>query len=169
MAIRNCGDSDTDRWLSHRHAPNRVTLALRHENLLRLFPSIVPPTREDEERDPDAALEVYSAYVEQLRNRTRDKERFGGVFRELVRYGFRRNLWAVKAAGVSLAVAASVILCTALYGFMSVHQNVGLIVPIVAATNIALACLWIFVITPRWVMRAARLYADRLLEALDTI
>lgn len=163
------GGRPTDRLLSHRDAPNRVTLALRHEKLQRLFPSIVVPTRESEERDPDAAVEVYSAYVEQLRNRTRNKEQFGGVFRELVHYGFRRNLWGVKAAGASLAIAASVIVCTALFGFTSAHQNVGLIVPIVAVINIAMTCLWLFVITPTWVMRAARLYADRLVEALDTM
>ena len=164
-----CGGRPTDRLLSHRHAPNRVTLALRHEKLQRLFPSIVLPTREAEERDPEAALEVYSAYVEQLRNRTRNKEQFGGVFRELIHYGFRRNLWGVKAAGTLLAIAGSVILCIALYGFTSAHQSVGLMVPIVAAINIAMACLWLFVITPTWVMRAARLYADRLVEALDTM
>lgn len=163
------GGRPTDRLMSHRDAPNRVTLALRHEKLQRLFPSIVVPTRESEERDPDAAVEVYSAYVEQLRNRTRNKEQFGGVFRELVHYGFRRNLWGVKAAGASLAIAASVIVCIALFGFTSAHQNVGLIVPIVAAINIAMTCLWLFVITPTWVMRAARLYADRLVEALDTM
>lgn len=61
------------------------------------------------------------------------------------------------------------IVSVALYGFVSAHQNVPLIVPIVAAINIAIACLWLFVITPGWVMRAARLYADRLLEALDTM
>jgi hypothetical protein len=163
------GGRPTDQLLSHRHAPNRVTLALRHEKLRRLFPSIVLPTREGEERDPKAALEVYSACVEQLRNRTRDKQRFGGVFRELVHYGFRRNLWGLRAAGASLAIIASVILCVALYGFTSTHQNVGLIVPIIAVINLAMTCLWLFVITPSWVMRAARLYADRLVEALDTM
>ncbi len=163
------GGSPTVRLLSHLHAPNRVALALRHEKLRGLFPSIVLPTRETEERDPDGALEVYSACVEQLRNRTRDKERFGGVFRELVHYGFRRNLWGVKVAGASLAVAGSVMVCAALYGLTSAHLNVGSIVPIAAAINIAITCLWVFVVTPRWVMRAARLYADRLLGALDTM
>ncbi len=39
-----------------------------------------------------------------LRENTRDKEKFGLVYAELIGYGFRRNLWGMKKLGVTLSI-----------------------------------------------------------------
>ncbi len=41
--------------------------------------------------------------------------------------------------------------------------------PVVAAIDVLLLLVWILVVTPAWVMRAATLYAERLMEVLDAL
>jgi hypothetical protein len=91
------------------------------------------------------------------------------VLRENIHYGFRRNVWGVKRAGIIVAAASSFVLGAQIAGFLMAHQTVPLTVPIILAANVALLAWWSFVVSEPWVIRAGNLYADRLLEALDTL
>ena len=56
-----------------------------------------------------------------------------------------------------------------LYTQFSVHDIVPPLTVTMEAVNVALLLGWIFWFTPAWVMVVARKYAERLLEALDTM
>jgi hypothetical protein len=164
------GGRPTERLLSHRHAPNRVILADRHKKLGKLFPKIKIPTAADEQQDPEGALEIYTACCDKLRGLVRaQREKFSDVHRENVHYGFRRNLWALKPAGLIVTFFALASVVAEMFGSVSARQSISLVQPVVAAIDGLLLFSWIFLITESWVKRAAVLYAERFMEALDTL
>src|SRR6516225_1850707 len=61
------GGRPTERLLHHAHAPNKVLLGERHRKLAKLFPKMKLPTPEQEEKDPKAADDMYTACVDKLR------------------------------------------------------------------------------------------------------
>ncbi|MGE0362685.1 MAG: hypothetical protein AB7H93_08540, partial [Vicinamibacterales bacterium] len=84
-------------------------------------------------------------------------------------YGFRRNLWALKPAGIVVTFVALASVGAEMFGSVSARQSIGLVQPAVAAIDVLLLFSWIFLITESWVKRAATLYAERFMEALDTL
>ena len=164
------GGRPTERLLSHQHAPNRVILAERHKRLRKLFPKIKIPTAAEEQRDPEGALEIYTACCDKLRGLLRaQKEKFADVHRENTHYGFRRNLWALKPAGIVVTFVALASVGAEMFGSVSARQSISLVQPVVAAIDGLLLFSWMFLITESWVKRAALLYAERFMEALDTM
>lgn len=59
------------------------------------------PTKTEEHTDGAAADEVYFACVDHLREATRGDKL---LLAENIGYGFRRNLWGMRTAGVAMAV-----------------------------------------------------------------
>lgn len=164
------GGRPTERLLSHQHAPNKVILADRHKKLGKLFPKIKIPTAADEQRDPEGALEIYTACCDKLRGLVRaQKEKFADVHRENIHYGFRRNLWGMKPAGIAVTFVALISVGPEIYGSVKAHQAISLVQPVVAAIDGLLLFSWIFLITKSWVKRAAVLYSERFMEALDAL
>jgi hypothetical protein len=118
----------------------------------------------------DAALDIYTACVDKLRGLVRaDKPKFGDVHRENIHYGFRRNLWGVKPHGIIVTFIAAEVVCAEMVGCVMSHEQVHLAQPVIVGINAVLLLVWIFVVTRAWVKRAAMLYAERLLEALDLL
>jgi len=163
--FREFGGRPTDRLLSHKTAPNKTILAMRHAKLAGLLDRKLP-TAAAEEKNPAAAAEVYAACVEFLRGKCRGN---AAVFRENKGYGFRRNLWGIKKAGIIASIVGVVVVAAELYGIAWAHQPINSAVWFIGGLNLLMLALWIFFITPSWVMRAARLYADCLMEALDAM
>jgi hypothetical protein len=134
------------------------------------FPKVKIPTAADEQRDPEGALEIYTACCDKLRGLLRaQKEKFADVHRENTHYGFRRNLWALKPAGIVVTFVALASVGAEMFGSVSARQSISLVQPVVAAIDGLLLFSWIFLITESWVKRAAVLYAERFMEALDTL
>ena len=61
------------------------------------------------------------------------------------------------------------VIAAELYRRASAHQPVRNTLWVTGGMNLLMAAFWIFLIKPAWVMRAAQLYADRLMEALDAM
>lgn len=102
---RRWGGLPTLRLLRHRDGlGNPETRRRYHAHLQQLLPAVTIPTAEEELADPTGADRVYESCVDHLREKTRDTKRFPLVFQENMSYGFRRNLWAMKPAGVTLAI-----------------------------------------------------------------
>src|SRR5215471_7149337 len=97
----------TTYMLRHRGTLNKAIRARYHEKL-SIFLRIIIPDAKQEEADPAAADEIYDSCVIYLREKTRDPEKFRLVFSDNIDYGFRRNLWAMKPAGVILSLVGSV-------------------------------------------------------------
>ena len=163
--FRKFGGRPTDLLLSHKTAPNKTVLAMRHAKLTALLDRRLP-TAAAEEKNPAAAADVYAACVDFLRGKCRGN---AAVFRENKGYGFRRNLWGIKKAGIIASVVGVVVVAAELYGLASAHEPINDALWFIGGLNLMMLAVWILFITPAWVMRAAQLYADRLMEALDAM
>jgi hypothetical protein len=158
--------------LRHREsklAVNPLNRDRYHAKLRRLVRSVRIPTRAKELADPIAADQVYDACVAYLRNATRDRAKYGLIFEENINYGFRRNLWGMRASGIFLAaigVAASGIVAASAW---TRNDPLWGIASLIATGNACLLSWWMIRIRPPWVLTAARAYAERLLEACDSL
>jgi hypothetical protein len=163
---RSWGGPPTTRRLRHRSRDmNPIVRARQHERLAQAA-GVAFPSADDEMENPAHADSIYEAAVHHLRQNTRNDPL---IFKENVGYGFRRNLWAMKAVGVTLS------LCGALAAILAyaVHGDAGGALQLTAAgTAVANACLlawWLLRIGPEWVRLAGEAYAERLLASCDSL
>ena len=129
----------------------------------------------DEERTCSAhADDGYESATAWLLAQTRDRGRFGLIFRENVNYGFRRNIWGLKPLAFVIDGASMVILAVIAEGawtgqvtttLESVDTFVWVSVVVLATHFIAFT----FLIRRDWVRTAADAYAQQLLAACDTL
>jgi hypothetical protein len=161
---RSWGGAPTTIRLRHSTAPNRVLLARYRAALEEILGSRLP--NELEERDSlEAADAVYEAATAALRTRTRDEKAYPLVFKELVNYGFRRNLLGMRPAGVLLSLIGIAAACAAAF---AADAQFHVVAPCVLL-NILMFVWWSFRINADWVKPCAFAYADRLLEASENI
>jgi hypothetical protein len=157
------GGAPATRRLRHTRAENPVLVSHLHKQFGKQFPELRFPTPDEEAADPTHADHVYETVVMRLRERTRGNPL---VFEENCSYGFRRNLWGLKSAGLTLAGAGVALSC----GLLTAHTRFGLevdlpLVAIAAILSAALLLAWVFRITRGWVRMPAEAYAERLLAA----
>jgi hypothetical protein len=165
------GGSPTTQMLRHRDRTmsNRTMRQRYHEKLASLLSNVHIPTSKEEANDPAGADNVYEACTRYLINQTRDTEKFSLIFEENINYGFRRNLWGMRPAGIMLAVIGIIVaLCTTYLAWIKTDPLwiVGAGATIV---NTCFLVWWILRITPSWVFVPAKAYAERLLEACDSL
>lgn len=114
--------------------------------------------------------DTYKSWTKILITKTRDTSVYPLIFKELVSYGFRRNLWGLKPFGVIVTImcsAGSSIFQIVKYG----HENLFEYTTSFYVSELALIALlfvWVFVINAGWVRIPAFGYAERLLEAVDS-
>jgi hypothetical protein len=162
------GGSPTLRRLRFSGGFRRDRVEERHRQLEHLLGRLLPGEAE-EEGDPTRADAAYDAAVADLRDLTRDRRRFGLLFRENAAYGLRRNLlglrrWGVLAAAIGLGASVGL----AIFSSGSGRQlAIGAGVP--ALWAIATGAFFIWVVNERWVRVPAEEYADRLFGALRVL
>jgi hypothetical protein len=155
--------------LRHRDGKlSSLTLGRYHKVAATLIGQQLP-TKSEEEADPVAADSIYESVGDYLREKTRDKKSFPLVFKELVGYGFRRNLWGLKPIALTVSIACSAIQLISLGLHLVMHESPAEASLILTGTNLALLACWIFVINPAWVKLSADAYADRLLAACEVV
>jgi len=132
-------------------------------------PGFRVPTELEELADPDKADQRYDSVCLFLREFTRNKAVFPLVYAENVNYGFRRNLLAMKPAGIVLNIAGAT--SSVLVMLIGIQGGSGVLpLPLVAASlNALMLAWWIVRISSEWVRSAAFAYAERLLGSCDTI
>lgn len=165
------GGAPAIRLLRHRESEFSTPVQRRriHQKLKDLVPGVQIPTKAKEDKDPKAADDVYGECVRYLRNATRDESQFPLLFKENIHYGFARNLWAMRPAGVAVAAAGT--LATAWLTWTARLRGDPLWVAdgILVAVEAMLFAWWAFRVTPSWVFTPARAYADRLFDACDAL
>jgi len=115
--------------------------------------------------------EIYRAWTKYLKTKTRDTKKYSLVYKENVSYGFRRNLWGLKLFSIILIIINIV----ANYSFQSVKHGFKNLTAFPLEFFIsefllfALLIIWVVLITRNWVKVPAFAYAERLLEAVDSI
>ena len=146
-----------------------ITKKRYHEQLSILVEGAKAPSVGDEERNPEGADNVYAAWSNFLRVNTRDQKTFNLLFQENINYGYRRNIWGLRAIGISLTVVAflgSVARTCVVYRASSHFDEL-----LLAAGGYCLLILafWIFCFTSDWVKIPAIAYAERLAESVDIL
>ena len=160
-----------------RHRDSRVDPSTKERYrafLGRVVPGLTLASPEEERRCPEEADAGYEGANSWLLARTRDRERFGLLFRENVNYGFRRNVWALKPWAFALETVALVVVGVAAFGSWT-----GELVTTIQAsggewwTSLVLTVLhalfFALMTRKRWVRLAAEAYAQQLLAACDVL
>lgn len=135
------------------------------------------PTAAEEANDPAEADKVYSAAVVWLIGQTRDIKRFPLIFKENVSYGFHRNTFGMRPAGILVAVVtfASVILLAFTVdrsGSVATRPDTT---RLTVENGLALAVagimllVWLIFFSEAAVKSAAFAYGIRLLESCDQL
>lgn len=163
------GGKPTTRMLRHRESSNRVILARWHKKLQKLCPDVKIPPEDEERIDPEAADHAYDACISVLREKTRDKKKFPMVFDELCSYGFRRNLWGMRKAGIAISAIGTLAVLIFILLNMLEKAPVSKVSVVAHLLNLALLISWIFLFNSDWVKIAADAYALRLLESCDRL
>jgi len=162
------GGKPSTRILRFAACENPVLVTRRHESLQKALPDLRVPTQAEEFSDPKHSDDIYDACVRWLLEKTRDKKKFSLVFEENCNYGFRRNLWGMRAWAI-LVSAISLLFGIAGLAF---HPK-STAVPFVSYGAIGcIACLlffWLFVCGADWVKLPADAFAERLLACAEVI
>jgi hypothetical protein len=146
-----------------------ITKARYHKKLAGLVKEAKAPSPEQEKADPAAADAVYAAWSNYLRVNTRDTKKFGLLFQENVAYGYRRNVWGLRAMGIKTSLASLVVCGVRLYCVYSKSGEIDAALVAAAAFAAIMLLLWIFLFSGDWVRIPADAYAARLAECVETL
>lgn len=155
-----------------RHRDTRIdsiTKTRYHKRLSTLVKGTKPPSPAEEERDPQGADRIYQSWSTYVRVNTRDANKYSLLFDENVNYGYRRNLWGLRAWGITASSVAVVI--SAFWIVREYYAHNAIRIELVGATVLAgfFLVLWLFRFTSDWVRLPADAYAERLAEAIETL
>lgn len=154
----------------HRHSRfDSITKARYHKKLSTLVKGVKAPTPEDEEADPAAADEVYTAWSHYLRANTRDTKKHALLFQENVSYGYRRNVWGLRPIGITISALCSIVAGVRLWFIYRSTGQPGEEVAGALVVSLLFLALWLFRFTEDWVRVPADAYAERLAEAVETL
>jgi hypothetical protein len=164
------GGAPTTAALRFQGAPNKVLVERRHRQLEALIPGMrLPMSEEAEAKDPDADRK-YETCIEFLKARTRDAKAYPLVFEENCHYGERRNLFGYKPLAVPASVAACIVFGLRVWWYYGETHGVGPVMGLVGLIlSASLFAFWTLWVQPEWVRAAGVAYAERLLEACDTL
>jgi hypothetical protein len=164
------GGQPTVAMLRHRDEQlDSHTKARYHRKLAALVPDSPAPTPEQETTDQAAADGIYASWVSYLLAMTRDLQQYRLLFAANIDYGFRRNLWGMKPAGVLLSSLGAVgALGRIAWSYRSTAVVDGVAIAVLAA-NVWLLVVWLHTIMPAWVKVTADAYARQLLAACDML
>ena len=160
-----------------RHSDTRIRASTKNRYrvfLQRVVPGLALASAEDEHANPEEAEEGYESANSWLLARTRDRERFGLLFRENINYGFRRNVWALRPWGFGLGAVAIVMV-----GVVTLESWTGELTTSIRAVGVEVwaslvlsvvhGFFFAFKIREGWVRIAAEAYAQQLLAACDLL
>lgn len=139
-----------------------------HKKLNDLVPGIRLPTESEENENHENADAIYESCTRFLREATRDKDRFSILYSELAGYGFRRNSWGVKGAGIILSVIGT-LGCITKIVFDIKFGNISNETMAATAISLSLLLWWIFQVKKTWIEWPAFEYACALLAACDEL
>lgn len=173
--FKRWGGMPTTIALRYRSGIYPLPLLARYHTALAQKTGLAFPNADSEQQDPTAADDIYITAVTQIRNRLRTHAP-AMLTRELISYGFQRNMAAMRNVGISVAVMgvlAGILMMGAItLDSFSLHLSVlahpdarGLCCGVV---SLMLALVW----TQHGeasVRRAGFCYAQQLFEAALTI
>lgn len=161
------GGKPTTRLL--RHSDTTLPPATKkryHDFLSANVPGFALPTPQQETADPATADRMYDSAADWLRVKTRDTKIHELLFAENISYGFRRNLWGMKAVGIVACILGA--FCVA--GLFYYTPSLSIAAPVAFSVGLIMLiqlCSWLLIVKPVWVAIPAEAYAKTLLEFCD--
>ncbi len=155
-----------------RHRDTRlgsITKKRYHNKLERLVKEAKAPSSEEENNDPNATDEIYSAWSKFLRTKTRDPKKFWLLLRENINYAYRRNILGLRVAGIFLTVIAFLTSAIRLYLLYLLHSQVDQLLLAAGLYSLFILVLWIVRFTSEWVRDSADDYAGQLADSVETL
>jgi hypothetical protein len=146
-----------------------ITKARYHKKMASVVKGAKAPSPEEEQGDPAAADQVYTAWFTYVRVNTRDTKKYSLLFQENLNYGYRRNTWGLRPVGISTSALACAISAAVV---AQTYWATGSTSPEIMGAGIlglVFLVLWIFRFSADWVRIPADAYAERLTEAVDTM
>ena len=133
------------------------------------------PSLEEEKNDPYDADQKYSSACDYLREFTRDKKKFSKIYRDLVAYGFARNLLSIQKFGLFIAVLSAIINAYFILPFVQ-GEGVNIIGPAsinlygigTGIVSIIFLFAFLFIVNEDFVKERAFRYAKSLYETCET-
>jgi len=116
--------------------------------------------------DSDEFSDCCKSAVRYIRNHTRENTL---VQEENINFGFCRNLWANKTAGIILCIVFAAITGVYSYAHFGTLPAIPIQNYIAFAANIALLLFWIFGVTEEVLTSTAKAYAKTLIYAIDSL
>lgn len=162
-----------------RYADERIDTFTK-ERYMKKLEAMIPNFKfisiEDERADPTKSDEMYRTATNFLKENTRDTKKYPLVFKELISYGFSRNITAFKTLGL-LLTSTSFVMSNYLIWFNYfkgidgkfnelIHSVPFIYVGLVVILSIFLL-LWLFSINEKWVEIRAFSYAKSLLSTCE--
>ena len=169
------GGTPSVAMLRHRDSRLNALTKNRYRTFLqRAVPEVTLASPAAERSCPEEAEVGYESANSWLLAQTRDRERFGLLFRENINYGFRRNAWALRPWAFGLeAIAVVVVGVAALDSWTGDLSATVWTIGIEWWASLALivmhALFFGFKIRTVWVRMAAEAYATQLLAACDVL
>lgn len=164
--------------LRHRDETLDAVSKRRYHALLAKKIKTPFPTMEAELADPRGADDLYAAGGNWLREATRDKKKFGLLFKDNVTYGFRRNGYGLRWIGLSICLAVAVWIALR-SGMKAWAQRLDVAATpeallttgeaVTLASVVGMALVWAFFFSEEGVRQAAFSYASRLALACELV
>lgn len=151
-----------------RHSDNALdtrSKARYHAFLARAVGENAPTALEESEA-PDVADSFYVLCGNYLREQTRDHSTFSVLFAENVSYGFRRNLYGLKWAGLLLNLATVGVSLWLIHRSGATAVSQYGVVLVVAAIH---AVYFLFGVTRKSVLDASNQYGRQLVLSCETL
>jgi hypothetical protein len=161
------GGKPTTQLLRHRDRFLDSNTKRRYHDRLSELMGTPLPTAEQEAAHPAAADDAYDACVKWLIAKTRVSGASALLFKENVNYGFRRNLWGMRPAGLLISALGLVAAMAPQLVYIKDGLRVNSCISIVA--NAVLFVLWCFRFTSEWIRLPAFRYAEELLLTIEVL
>lgn len=171
------GGAPTTQLLRHRDSRIDIHTKERFHSIISKGLGKRMPSPESESADPQAADELYRAATMWLIDKTRDKKTFPLVFKELVAFGFHRNVLGLRLPGVLLTVVSIVwvLLHTQVLSFVPPYwlprNALNFPPPVLITLGVSTVMLfaWGILFSESALKRVGFSYAERLLQSCDRI
>ena len=161
--FKNWGGTPSVAILRHSDKLISPPAKLKYHSILENKSKIAAPSVDFENGNSDQADEIYSAWSDFLRGKTRDIKKYPLVFKENINYGFRRNLFGVRWHCICSALVAIVIMLSPSLENRSLSEvqiAIGLFL-------VAYIFIFLFVVSRDWVKTVADAYSRNLIEAIN--
>lgn len=171
------GGRPTTLLLRHRDNTIDPISKQRYHDLAARKLGVPMPSMADEADDLESADNAYRSVTERLIGKTRDTQKFSLLFKELIGYGFNRNMYGARWVGSVICVItifavlfhAGVLQFGSLGLYLDRINLLGFGEWITIVISVLLLLLWLFHFSERTVRGAGFSYGIRLLECLENI